>query len=152
MMSVSPLAFIRIHVLSVRQADLAHAIGVSAMAWSRWESGQRAAPINIIRPVLKSMAEKSGLPWEDSWLFELPICNQCVGLDSCQRGCARISNGCAAIRRGDADLGRVILGSCAAVGSVGLVHWDSPAVQTEKPFEAVGNGNFAPEISQQVPS
>lgn len=129
---------------------MAAAVGVSAMAWSRWESGQRTVPINTIRPILKAKAQELGLPWSDSWLFEPPVCNQCVGVDQCGAGCARIVAGCAAIRDGDRAEGLSLLadGCCADDFKTG--HGVSPVVDDETQLAFVSNGNLVPKISQQV--
>ena len=159
MSKLAPLAYIRIKILDLKQTDMAAAMNVSPMAWSRWESGQRSAPLDELRPVLRRMCEARSLPWNDSWLFELPVCNACIGDGRCGVGCARVVAASAAVRGGDKAGGAAML---AGMGECrGDVHLSGPPVvlasaanepQVNGLNKGKGPGDFPRDFSSDFPS
>jgi hypothetical protein len=119
---MTPLKFIMLHVFAMTNAELAEKMGVSREAISHWKSGRYKLPLETIRPILSAAAATRNLPWNDSWLFEVPVCNACVGPDQCQAGCARIVAACAAIREGDRVRGHEILEGCGGCGHAPIQH------------------------------
>ncbi|CAN1564722.1 Cro/C1-type helix-turn-helix domain [Caulobacteraceae bacterium] len=121
---MSPIRFVRSVVLGLTQAEFARLLGVREAAVSKWETGRVVdLPIGSkIRPAVLKIVEERGLPWQDSWLFEVPVCDACVGADGCASGCRRLVELC--------------IGHEA----------------NQSHIEAIGNGNLAPKISPKVPS
>jgi transcriptional regulator with XRE-family HTH domain len=119
---MQPINFIITKVFGVSGAEVARWAGVSRESVNRWMRGERKPPIEVLRPIFKARAKAAGLPWQDSWLFEVPVCDACVGTDGCAFGCWRLVELCVGHEANQSHI------------------------------EAISNGNLAPKISQQVPS
>jgi hypothetical protein len=127
---MTPLNFIIIHVLAQNVTALAERLDVAPTSVHRWLRGDRTAPIERLRPIFSAEAARRNLPWSDSWLFEVPTCNQCVGPDQCRAGCARIVDACAAVRGGDVAGGMALAAGCGAgcgFAHVAVLSVDSPS-------------------------
>ena len=118
-----PLLFIRLKVFDLSQPAIGEACGVTPMAWSRWERGERNAPLARLQPILATMAAERGLPWSNDWLFRLPACEACPLLPDtvCDGGCARLVAQCADIRAGKGGVHGVAVADCdgAHTGNLG---------------------------------
>jgi len=155
---MTPLKFIVTHVLALPMAELANIMSVRRESVSRWINGKQAAPLDELRPVLRRMCEARSLPWNDSWLFELPVCNSCIGDGKCVAGCARVVAASAAVRGGDKAGGAAML---AGMGDGrGDVHLSGPPVvlasaANEPQMNGAGNGKAGadfPSLPLQVAS
>lgn len=120
---MQPIEFIITHLFGVNNVEFGRWFHVPRETVYKWTRGVTKAPLSRIRPILARLAAERGLPWSDSWLFEVPVCNQCVGPDQCGAGCARIVAGCATIRGGDVAGGLAQVAQVAGCGGcVGFAH------------------------------
>jgi hypothetical protein len=147
---MQPIEFIITHLFGVNNVEFGRWCDVPRETVYKWTRGVTRAPLSRIRPILAAQAAARNLPWNDSWLFEVPVCNACVGVDQCRAGCARIVAGCAAIRAGDRKGGLAMVAACR-----GCVHGGSPSGSHEPQMNGNDNGNVgaafpAPSQSEVV--
>lgn len=70
--SMNAVKYIRTRIFKVEQAPFARIAGVSQPTVSRWEMESNAKSDPTLGDVerIRSEAERRGLPWSDSWLFQ----------------------------------------------------------------------------------
>lgn len=62
---------IRTRVFRVTQHEMAAIVGTTQASVSRWEKGQLSPDLAQLGRI-REAAAKRGLPWDDSWIFEVP--------------------------------------------------------------------------------
>ena len=69
---MNAVKYIRTRIFKVEQAPFARIAGVSQPTVSRWEmeSNPKSDPTLGDVERIRTEAEKRGLPWSDSWLFQ----------------------------------------------------------------------------------
>lgn len=70
-----PVEHIRRNVLRMSQAAFAEVAGVSQATVSRWESGEWEPNRNELEQI-RAAAIARGVPWKDSWFFEVPATDE----------------------------------------------------------------------------
>lgn len=91
---MKPINFIVTNLFQESGAEIARWAGVTRESVNRWLRDERRPPLEILRPIFRAKAAERGLPWNDAWLFELPVCDACIGPDNCVSGCRRVSDRC----------------------------------------------------------
>lgn len=66
-----PIAHIRQSVFSMSQAAFGELAGATQATVSRWEKGELEPDREQLNRIRAAAAER-GVPWEDSWFFEIP--------------------------------------------------------------------------------
>lgn len=67
-----PIVYIRKKVLNLKQSELAVIAGVSQATVSRWELGVFEPNRDELARIRNHVMGK-GLPWNDSWFFDVPV-------------------------------------------------------------------------------
>lgn len=66
-----PIAHIRSQVFKLSQAAFAEVAGVKQPTVSRWERGEFEPNRDDLERIRRAALDR-GLPWDDSWFFEVP--------------------------------------------------------------------------------
>jgi DNA-binding transcriptional regulator YiaG len=68
---MNPLRHIRKTILGLNQVEMAALSQVHQSTVSKWENGE-LHPNRDEMLRIREFARENGLPWEDSWFFEMP--------------------------------------------------------------------------------
>jgi len=71
---MNPIRYIRTNVFKVSQAEFAEIAKVRQGSVSRWENG--VSPSLEEMKNIRDAAKVRGIPWNDSWFFDVPVAAQ----------------------------------------------------------------------------
>ncbi|MDH6273624.1 helix-turn-helix transcriptional regulator [Rhizobium leguminosarum] len=71
---MNPIRYIRTKVFKVSQAEFAEIAKVRQGSVSRWENG--TSPSLEEMQNIRDAAKSRGIPWNDSWFFDVPVAAQ----------------------------------------------------------------------------
>lgn len=66
-----PIRYVRTHVFKLTQTQFAEVIGVRVATISNWELNREQPLVDKLSRIRQAAADR-GLPWNDSWFFEVP--------------------------------------------------------------------------------